>query len=189
MLLGALVPAVISFFQNRQFKREYTELKKQTTTEISNLAEETQKKLDETLKEALEEESKKIKIEITAFKKNLERQIAVAKGSSFHLQTNQYKSLYPDLALSSASDALKNYLDGEDERNSRAVLSIIETDILNNLDKATIEESPVDIEESVNNILKVLKDKNLNGRYAINMDVIKREFNNAKKREPKTKTD
>lgn len=184
LFVGAFVPSIINFYQNRQFRKEQEEIKKNIGNEVTNAVIATEERLQVILQKALEEESKKIQANIDQLKQNLDKEIAGAHGSTYHLQANQQISQSIP-ALLSCKHALPLYIKAEQENNARKIIGIIDTH-LNKIDK-TMFDGYIDIDETIQDILKELRDNNVNSRYSGDIQKIEFGLKDAKKREPKAK--
>ncbi len=183
LLVGAGIPSLISFFQNRVFRKEQTELKNQISSEIADGLKEGKSHLDEIIKQALDEEIGKMRLELNEIKTTFDKEIACTKGNSYHLQSNQNIIKFPPLCIEDCKYALGFYMEGEDERNARSILIIL-MQALENLDKEMLD-GIVDVKESIDEIIKILQQNNTNGRYEHDLEHIREGFKQAKKREQK----
>lgn len=185
LLVGALIPLAISFFQNKQFKAEQNNIKLQITNEIEALRIKIEDDLKSTTKLTMQDELNKFRAQMAEIRTELLREICCAKASSFHNQANMNTEI-PELVISSCEAALSNYLEGSDERNARSILGIIEV-TLTKLNKKSFETSP-ELQEDVDSIIKCLEENNENGRYSINLYAIKSSLKTAQKNETSTTT-
>lgn len=180
LFVGAFVPAVISFFQRRQFTREYDELSKQMRTEMRDELRKVEDGLRASIAEVQKIEIEKLQESNNNLKSELLKEIGLIRGASFHLQANQNRER-PVISLMSSKAALSLYLEGNDERNARAVLIIV-NGALQKTNKVYLARNE-EIEEYVTAILHDLTEHNTNGRYALDIDMIRRELKSAKDRD------
>lgn len=127
-LVGVIVPAGIAIFQARQAKAELNQLKSQISTEvvtavaaeIANEKEAMQKEQASSL-EAFQQRSDKV---VSDLRSELARHMAASRASAFHVQA--VSALNSNLAfdaVSSAVQAIPNYVQGRDFDNLRRVCS------------------------------------------------------------------
>jgi len=178
--VGAFVPTIISIFQRRQFTREYDELSKRLFAELRDKVSEAEKNLEASISEAQKGELEKIKVASEKMKIELQKEIGVVRASAFHLQANHHID-NPEICLSSCKNALPLYLQGDDERNARSILSIV-TSALKKLNKNDLSEEP-EIEAGIKEIIETLEQNNTNGRYELDISEINRLLRSAKKLE------
>ena len=178
--VGAFVPTIISIFQRKQFTREYDELSKRLFAELRDKISEAEKNLEASILEAQKGELEIIKAASEKMKIELQKEIGVVRASAFHVQANLHPD-NPELCLLSCKNALPLYLQGDDERNARSILSIL-TNSLKKLNKNDLGEGS-EIEVMIKNIIATLEENNTNGRYELNISEINRLLKNAKKLE------
>lgn len=176
LFVGAFVPGVISFFQRRQFTREYEELNKRVGMDIAERVREAEKALTEAIGTVQQDEFKKIEELNSALKNELTKELRVLKGNAFHLQAQREE--FPKLCLASCECALACYLEGEDEQNARSILNIIGVS-MDKIGKGNAEDFE-DIEQDVVSILDTLKRHDDTGRYAHDIENIKKKLRVAK---------
>lgn len=179
LFVGVFVPAVISFFQSKQFTREYEELSKKMHSELREKISEAENNLRITITEAQKTELDKLKIASEEMKKELIKAMGVIKAHAYHVQANQNIDM-PTLCLCSCEEALLLYIEGNDERNARSILGIISDSILK-LNNDDFLDDP-DLDNFASKIINTLTTFNENGRYAIDKAKIESNLRAAKKR-------
>ncbi len=180
LFVGAFVPGVISFFQRRQFTREYDELAKKMLQEIKEKVAAAQIELRTEILEVQKQELDKVTAAMEGMKANLTKSIGLSQAAAFHLQANQYLSS-PGSCLRSCEAALPLYIGGSDERNARAILSITKSSLAK-ANNSHFTEIP-ELEETADTILATLQRNNVNGRYSHEIEEIKSALKDAKKRQ------
>lgn len=182
LFVGAFVPAVISFFQRRQFSREYEEVSKKLSADVKAVVAEAEVTLKAVLQEDLARRVEELRKENEKAREQLEQRLSIALAGTFHNQANQEKDKLPALCVGSCKDALPLYLDGQDERNARSILAIL-NGAIGRLNKDTLADRP-DVEEEVKTIIDILKKHNVHGRYEHDIHAINEEMKLARKRVP-----
>jgi hypothetical protein len=179
MFAGAFVPTVISFFNNRQLKQELADLKKQMVQELHDKTREAETRLENSLKETQQTEIDELKRLNQEQKKELMKEIGVVRAGTYHIQAREAKP-HPHICLPSCAWAIRLYLEGDDERNARAVISIAKGALATTTKNQLDEEE--EIEQSVEKILKILEEQNINGRYEHEISAVKIRLKAAKQR-------
>lgn len=182
-LVGGVVPFIINKIQNKSFKDEQESLLKKINNELEAKKEEIKNTLKEELCDYIEVENAKLEAKLTEITNNLGKQLNIAKGRSFHLQANN--STDPAQKIQSCMWALENYINGDDERNARSVLLIIDQSVMK-LNKTYLDNDH-DPFECIKKIIELLEDNDINGRYSMNIDTIRSHAKAAEKREANTK--
>lgn len=162
LFVGAFVPAVISFFQRKQFTREYDELSKKMLSELREKVSEAEEKLKTLIAETQKVELEKIAASTVIMKNELLKEVGVVKAGAYHVQANQNRAS-PEICISSCAWAIPLYINGDDERNAQSIISIA-VDCIGTLNKSILSES-LEIEKAINRILKILRENDTNGRY------------------------
>ncbi len=180
-LVGGVVPFIINRIQNRSFKDEQEAFLIKINNDLEVKKEDIKISVREELKSFVLEESTKLETELVQKINTLEKSLKIAQGASFHVQANQDTN--PASKMKSCKTALGYYLEGEDERNVRSILHIIETNI-DKLNK-THYESMSEPFENLKEIIQFLIDNNINGRYALNITLLKKKVRDAENREAK----
>ncbi len=184
LFVGAFIPGVISFFQRKQFNREYEDLSRRILAEIRHELSEAEEKLKSMIAEEQLKQLELLKETNKELENRLRTEICIVQGAASHLQAQQHDE-YPDSCLSSCSDALFRYLEGKDERNARSIINIIK-DTIEKLSASDFEESLFNPQQSVDKILETLKKHNVNGHYSHDIREIELEFK--QKKSPKKQT-
>lgn len=210
LFAGAFVPAIISFFMNRQFVREQESTVKQLEAKIQELISSAKFNLAETLSTQVKNDLKQqesaltqkaealsvqvqsdLKLQESRFTQRIDeitskfdKKINVSEGGQFHLQGNRNldSKNFPSAAEDFAVSAAY-YFQGEDEQNLQIVLRNLHT-CLPNVTKEQLEFAP-NIEKFIESLIKRLKDKNPNGRYTNDIDSLSKELKLAQNRQPK----
>lgn len=181
LVVGAIIPAAISFFQNRGFRKEQIEIKNQINSEISKSIIEMEIRLKEIVNNELKEVMDKINLEIATIKSEFQIKNANTTGRLFHLQANQNDG-YPEVCIPSCLTALENYIIGEEEDGVRRILFVIEV-TLNRVNKIIFENSE-ELKKNLTDIEFTLSKNNRNGKYSMDIEKLKNGIKDAKKREP-----
>ena len=119
---------------------------------------------------------------IESLKLDFDKQIYRSKGIAHHLQAQLTMKEGPAYGARNLAAASINYLKGDDESNLQAVLkSLVET-CLPDFNKQSYEEMKNEFESRFDNLILLLGEKNINGRYARAIIELKRAIEQAKKR-------
>ncbi|HEY6095510.1 MAG TPA: hypothetical protein VIU93_11215 [Gallionellaceae bacterium] len=180
LFVGAFVPAVISFFQRRQFKQEYEDLSAKMTDEIRLRVKEAEENLRTFVTATQAAEIENLKRQNEELKRELTKQIGTARAAGFHNQANQQSGHNPRVALESCNWALPLYLEGKDEANAKAIIKIV-LGALPTLSAAHAKERD-EIENVVEGITDTLGLHDENGRYRLELQDIRRALKEARAR-------
>ncbi len=183
--VGAVIPLIITYIQNRSFRREQQTITKELQDEAKRIREELKQNLREDLLKDIAESEKRLSDALTKKDIELTKKISNADAGVFHVQgTVSRQATHYGLAVQDFTLAAAYYLIGEDELNLQRVLRSV-LDMLKKVDKN--ELALVDkVYDTINSLIKALSAHNINGRYTDMINSIERELNEAKKREPKT---
>lgn len=151
LLVGALLPLAISFFQQKQFKSEQDNIKRQISNDIEALKLKIEEDLKCSIQIMLKDELNIIQEQVSAIKAELDKEICIAKASAYHNQANINKD-NSELRISSCAPALDFYLRGQDERNARSILGIIDSTI-HKLNKKSFDDY-ADLKDELDSIIK-----------------------------------
>jgi len=178
-LVGGLIPLLISYYQNKQFKREQDALKKDINTEVvrvkGELIVDLEKKIEDNEKNWLEK--------LEELQKKYEKQFSIAEGRAFHVQAGssvdekRYRLACEDYVISA-----KSYIKGEDELNLQRALNAIINTCLPNVTAKELEDNS-DLSDGLETLLSALKEADINGRYTDRIKAIRTAMNNARKKD------
>lgn len=182
-LVGVLIPALVTLIQWRSLKAEKENLQTHVENEISKAKINIRENIEAEMKLLIASEESKLLIRIEEKFRELENQLACADASTFHIQGNSQldKSFY-STAAEDFSYASRRYLEGGDEQNAQRTLRLLIQKCLPNINKTDFEMSD-DLDEKIDALIIVLKEKNENGRYAEHISDLNKERRDAKKRE------
>lgn len=180
LVIGALIPLIISYLQQRQFKAEQEAIRNQISNEVKLRTDSMEEELQEKFKRMLTNELNAYKLEAAERLKEIERDVYAAQAGAYHVQANANEDS-PVICIGSCADALLLYFQANSERNIRSILAILE----NNIEKLSKDdfEANEDLKENIDAMLKLLTDNNQNGRYSIDLEDLKRAYSVARKRE------
>lgn len=174
--VGGLIPLLIHYHQNKQFKREQETLKREIGNEVLKARDE----LLAGLKGQFESEEKKFVEKLKGLQENFEKKICTAEGRAFHIQggnnidEKRYKSALQDFVA-----AARGYLKGEDELNLQRALLVITDTCLPKVAAKEIEDNP-DLVNEIEKLLGALKAADVNGRYTDTIRKIKKGLQKAR---------
>ena len=177
--VGGLIPFAISFYQNKQFKREQSLLKEEMKMELDILYEDLQKRVSELVEKTNENLAKKVAEQ----EKELLKKIAKTEGGTFHIQGT---SLAKDKDYTNASmsycTAIIEYIKGEDELNLQRVISSILDQCFPFMNKTHFT---ADLIETMESAINDLVSFNVNDRYTDKLSLFKKAKEDATSREGK----
>lgn len=173
--VGILVPSLISYLQNKQFRRDHESIKLEILAELK----ERNEVLEKELAERVDKEFNLIKVNML---REITEKSAQVSGRVNHNQATMcQKDGFYNHATRAAIWAANDYLIGKHEGNLVKILSHLPS-LLSQLDKSILEEES-DIETMLNAMLEQLEKFNENGRYSNEVENIQKALRAAKKRE------
>ena len=170
-LVGILIPVLVTLIQWRSLKAEKENLESHIKNEIEIAKSKIRVELEEKIENlALARESNLLSLIEERFAV-LEKKLAVADASSFHIQGNSHVAR--DLHVAAISDfcsAAKGYLDGGDELNGPRTLRLL-VECLSNINKNDFDQDEIDTR--IDELVDYLKGINSNNRY-VGLTIIER---------------
>ncbi|WP_226704493.1 hypothetical protein [Microbulbifer elongatus] len=178
---GVIMPILVSAYQKRIFKLEHNEIKESLRREldleldvqISKIKREYEVKEGEYERKFEELEGK------------LEKEVAVAVGGNFHIQGNmnlESGSYYA--AFFSFTRASVEHIKAGREGNLRRALRRINEKCLPKLNKQLLEADE-SVTDSFSELVSMLEEFNVNGRYADDLKLLKYRYKQAQERSAK----
>lgn len=159
--VGVIVPMLITFYQNRQFKQEQDYILRKLEESTSELF----KHIETEVSRKFESEKEKRVKEMAELREELLKEASKSKGGAFFIQANlQLDSADITNAIESYIYAIQNFMRAEDELNLQRALKRLTYDCL---PKAwnTIFQRWGDYEKDIKSIADELGKRNNNGRY------------------------
>lgn len=173
--VGILLPILISFVQNRQFRRDHDAITSMIAKEITN----AQEKLEKQISDTIEDKFREFRLEL------LDQVQLKTRAVSGRVNHNQALSLYRDNqyidAIYACTWAADDYLAAADEANLIRILNVMDP-ILNRLNKSDFEEN-TEIKVRLDRVIENIKEINSNGRYSNEITKLSKNISSALKRE------
>lgn len=181
---GAVIPLMITFFQNRQFRREQNAIKASLSDEFQKEFEKYKEQETDQLTKSVNNEIGKYAEKIEELKKEYDAKIAWLDAGTNHVQGNSElaQKVY-SVAFGSFVGCIEGYIRGKDELNLQRVMRAIKNDCLPKMTKTDFDIIK-DLEKSCQTLIKNLEDANEYGRYTDYIREVKEGIERAKIRQP-----
>ncbi|MDN6869089.1 hypothetical protein QO202_13795 [Aeromonas caviae] len=160
--VGVIIPALITFYQNKQFKQEQNHI----LGKLDESKLEFVSYIDLQIVEKFKSEQEKRNKEIEDLRAELIKESLQAKGGCFFIQANVRLGNNETMnAMESYIDAIDCFIRAEDEMNLQRALNTLTSECFPKASKEMFIRWH-DLEGKVRKIVERLDDINKNGRYA-----------------------
>jgi flagellar hook-associated protein FlgK len=179
--IGVLVPVLLTIYQQRLFKLEQREVMGSLRTQLDAINVEHIKLLEQKFDDREKLSQQRMEAQVGL----LQREIAKAQGSTFHVQANQSiaSKQYP-AAFESLLDAAIKYVDAQNESNLGRVLTLLTHNTLPHLDSSHFEYRGEMWERQLQKANAGIAEVNVNGRFTDAHNQFKAAVKAAKARTP-----
>jgi hypothetical protein len=181
---GIVLPIIIQFMQNRTFRIEQKFLQVQIDQEIKLATAELKTEISNLFTKEKETIQAQLKAELSLLKTSMENKFNVAQAGTFFIQAvNKNEKKQFAVAARDYAFAAEMFLKGLDDLNGqRAIKGLIEV-ALPKIDSSSFDSEP-QLGSSIEDLLKLLGERNDNNRFQDTITSIKTGVSQAKKRNP-----
>lgn len=184
--IGAVIPSIIAFLQNKRFKIESIKLSEELESQSEKIKNKLEKEIKETIKKQVSESKKENDKEIDNIKEDLEIFGARSEAKLYHViagLTQEKKNHVGTLDNSLYSAIL--YLKAKDEANMQKITQSIKLGLDNITNKNILEDN--NISNNFDSLIEKLNELNEHGTYTSLLKELETKMENAKKRKKSTK--